>query len=83
MVLKASAGKGLFLLRRASLYPRLAFTVGVLISETSRFFLFLFYSIRWDAFMLCHGKYLWFEKKSGIGLDRGRHFLDQKKVAKD
>ena len=25
----------------------------------------------------------WFEKKSGIGLDRGRHFLDQKKVAKE
>ena len=26
---------------------------------------------------------MWFEKKSGIGLDRGRHFLDQKKVAKE
>ena len=25
----------------------------------------------------------WFEKMSGIGLARGRHFLDQKKVAKD
>ena len=35
------------------------------------------------CFTLCHGKYLWFEKKSGIGLDRGRHFLDQKKVTKD
>ena len=35
------------------------------------------------CFTLCHGKYLWFEKKSGIGLDRGRHFLDQKKVAKE
>ena len=26
---------------------------------------------------------MWFEKKSGIGLARGRHFLGQKKVAKE
>ena len=35
----------------------------------------LFYLVPWVM--------RWFEKLSGIGLARGRHFLDQKKVAKD
>ena len=38
---------------------------------------------RRDIFYLVPWVMQWFEKKSGIGLVRGRHFLDQKKVAKD